>query len=71
MVTVPSKYAKPVLESLAFNIGIVSRDEILDHKNYFNKEDLEQLFDKVESLQIQEHTYFQWCFNNHLFAVKR
>lgn len=41
VITVPSKYAKPVLEFLAFRVGVVSRDEILDHKNYFNKEDLE------------------------------
>jgi 2-polyprenyl-3-methyl-5-hydroxy-6-metoxy-1,4-benzoquinol methylase len=71
VITVPSRYAKPVLEFLAFRVGIVSRDEILDHKNYFNKEDLEALFTQVPNLDIQEHSYFQWKFNNRLFAVKR
>ena len=71
VIMVPSRYAKPVLEFLAFKVGIVSRDEILDHKNYFNKEDLEKLFSEVDDLKIQEHSYFQWRFNNRLFAIKR
>jgi 2-polyprenyl-3-methyl-5-hydroxy-6-metoxy-1,4-benzoquinol methylase len=70
LLTVPSKYAKPVLEFLAFKVGIVNRDEIMDHKQYFNREDLIALFKDIPSLRIVEHEYFQWRFNNKLFVVK-
>ena len=66
--TVPSWYAKPVLEFLAFKVGIVNPDEILDHKRYFNREDLYALFESTDGLDIEEHAYFQWRFNNRLFA---
>ena len=36
LLTTPSVFGKPVLEFLAF-VGLVSRQEIRDHKNYFNK----------------------------------
>lgn len=70
LLTVPSKYAKPVLEFLAFKVGIVNRDEIMDHKQYFNREDLIALFKDIPNLRIVEHKYFQWRFNNKLFVVK-
>lgn len=35
--TVPSKAAKPVLEFLAYKVGIVSESEIRDHKCYYSK----------------------------------
>lgn len=71
LITVPSKYAKPVLEFLAFKVGIVNPDEIRDHKQYFNREDLFAIFKGIPSLKIIEHKYFQWRFNNKLFAEKQ
>jgi 2-polyprenyl-3-methyl-5-hydroxy-6-metoxy-1,4-benzoquinol methylase len=70
LLTVPSWYAKPVLEFMAFRLGIVNPQEISDHKRYYNRIDLFELFQPLSNLQIMEHTYFQWRFNNRLFAKK-
>lgn len=70
LLTVPSWYAKPVLEFLAFRIGIVNSDEIRDHKRYFNREDLLDLIEATPGLQVVHHEYFQWRFNNLLFATR-
>ena len=66
----PSRYAKPVLEFLAFKLGVIDSDEILDHKRYFNHEELFAMFGNVAGMEVREHRYFQWRFNNHVFAVK-
>jgi 2-polyprenyl-3-methyl-5-hydroxy-6-metoxy-1,4-benzoquinol methylase len=70
LLTVPSKYAKPVLEFLSFKLGIVNPDEIRDHKQYFNREDLVEAFQNIPTLGLQEHAYFQWRFNNRVFALR-
>lgn len=70
VLTVPSEYAKPVLEFLAFRLGIVNPDEIRDHKRYYNKDDLLEAITQTQSLEVVEHKYFQWRFNNFLFAAK-
>lgn len=70
LLTVPSWYAKPVLEFLSFKVGIVSRNEILDHKRYYNKADLFALFARTKTLKITRHFYFQGPFNNFVCASK-
>jgi 2-polyprenyl-3-methyl-5-hydroxy-6-metoxy-1,4-benzoquinol methylase len=66
LLTVPSRYAKPVLEFLAYRLGIVSPAEIRDHKTYFNRADLAQLVEQCEGLVIERHRYFQCGMNNYL-----
>lgn len=68
--TVPSKRAKPILEFLAFKLNLVNPDEILDHKRYFDREDLTLLFPGIPGLVIREHAYFQLGLNNRIFAVR-
>lgn len=68
--TVPSWHAKPVLEFLAFKVGIVNPDEIRDHKQYFNREDLFKIFNSIDGLTVKEHAYFQWRFNNRVFVLR-
>ena len=70
LLTVPSRYAKPVLEFLAFRVRVVSADEIRDHKTYFNREDLFRLFQQFDRLRIEKHRYFQWRFNNYVVCRK-
>jgi len=65
----PSHRAKPVLEFLAYRLGIVSKEEIMDHKRYFGKEDLISLFKPVGFHAIF-HRYFQFGMNNFLLAEK-
>lgn len=44
LLTTPGPTAKPLLEFMAFQLGIIDADEIRDHKNYFSKEVLRQMF---------------------------
>jgi 2-polyprenyl-3-methyl-5-hydroxy-6-metoxy-1,4-benzoquinol methylase len=71
VLTVPSWYAKPVLEFLSYRVGIISPDEIRDHKRYFNREDLVRLVADVGGLKLIHHDYFQWRFNNLLFVTRQ
>lgn len=68
LLTTPSVYAKTVLETLAF-FGVVSRKEIRDHKNYFNKKILTSLCRQASFCGIK-HRYFQLGMNNFLIASK-
>jgi 2-polyprenyl-3-methyl-5-hydroxy-6-metoxy-1,4-benzoquinol methylase len=69
VLTVPSHAAKPVLEFLAFKVGIVSREEILDHKRYYNRRSLQQLFSSSR-LAMDVHRYFQLGMNNFVIATR-
>lgn len=67
--TTPSLYAKPVLEFLSFELGLISEQEILDHKHYFNRDRLERYCQAV-GFRSWEHRYFQLGMNNFLTAIK-
>jgi ubiquinone/menaquinone biosynthesis C-methylase UbiE len=66
--TVPSRTAKPVLEFLSYRLGIVNEAEIRDHKRYFNKGDLLEIFADAGFQEIR-HRYFQFGMNN-FFEVR-
>jgi len=68
LITVPSWYAKPVLEFLSYKLNLINPAEIKDHKRYYNREDLLRLLGRVAGLRIKEHSYFQLRFNNRLFC---
>lgn len=65
LLTTPSKKSKPVLEFLSFKLGIVSREEISDHKRYYSKTELEKLLKKA-GFSIVEVIEFEFGLN--LFA---
>jgi len=69
VLTVPTLAARPVLEFLAFRVGLVSKAEILDHKRYYDRRLLEELFDGT-GLRIDRHAYFQLGMNNFLCATR-
>jgi len=71
LLTVPSRYARPVLEFLAYKIGIVNSKEIMDHKRYYNKSDLSDLFMKIDGLAFMKHRYFQFGMNNFCILEKK
>lgn len=68
ILTVPSKAAKPVLEFLAFKLGVVSRAEIADHKTYYDYQSLVRLM-KTTGFSIEFHEYFQLGMNNFCLAI--
>lgn len=45
LITVPTIYAKPVLEFLGFRLGVISREGVADHKRYYTKETLGLILD--------------------------
>jgi len=67
VLTVPTKAARPVLEFLAFRLGIVNREEIADHKTYYDRESLVALM-KLTGFTVMEHRYFQFRMNNFCVA---
>jgi ubiquinone/menaquinone biosynthesis C-methylase UbiE len=64
ILTVPSVWAKPVLEFLSYKLKIVSEAEIRDHKRYYTREKLEVVLAQVSGFQSFQHHYFQLWMNN-------
>lgn len=69
IITVPSKISRPVLEFLAFRLGVVNVREVRDHKQYYDYGELTRLFAPT-SLRIQTHGYFQIGMNNFCVVKK-
>jgi ubiquinone/menaquinone biosynthesis C-methylase UbiE len=70
ILTVPSVWAKPVLEFLAFRLGLVSRSEILDHKQYYTRQKLMQDLIIEGNFTNFYHYYFQLGMNNFCIVEK-
>jgi SAM-dependent methyltransferase len=67
ILTTPSPAAKPVLEFLAFRVGIISKADVADHKKYYGKEELQLLFSAFDAVRISN---FQFGLNTLVCAVK-
>ena len=70
LMTVPSIWSKPVLEFLAFKLGIVDPVQIKAHKTYYNYKLIMELFSNIERLVIKKHQYFQIFMNNFVVGEK-
>jgi len=68
IVTTPTPHARPVLNFLSFKLGIVSREEIGDHKRYFGKRDFTVLLERC-GFEVIKCEYFQLGFNS-LYVTK-
>jgi 2-polyprenyl-3-methyl-5-hydroxy-6-metoxy-1,4-benzoquinol methylase len=69
VLTTPTKVAKPILEFMAFKLKIINKDEILEHKHYYNKKELISLLTK-NGFKIRKHKYFEFGFNQLIVAEK-
>ena len=69
LLTTPSTYAKPILELLSFKLHLISKQEIRDHKNYYNKITLQKYCQQTR-FTFSQHEYFQFFMNNFLYAQK-
>lgn len=67
IVTTPAPRSKPLLEFLAYRLHIISERDIKDHKHYFSKEDLGELFSDFGSVQISS---FQAGLNSLVICKK-
>lgn len=69
ILTTPMPLAKPILEFLAFRLGVIDRLEIEDHKQYFSKTSLIELLRNAGFHNIQ-FKYFQLGLNGSVVAIK-
>ncbi|MFH7242162.1 MAG: class I SAM-dependent methyltransferase [Spirulina sp.] len=64
VLTVPSVWAQPVLEFLAYRLKIVSEAEIRDHKRYYDRQKLYHVLVEKGGFSNFNHRYFQLGMNN-------
>lgn len=65
--TTPSPMAKPVLEFLAFRLGVISKADIEDHKHYYSRSELESMLTDFSSF-----AYYPFQFGlNQLFVLEK
>lgn len=67
ILTTPTPHARPLLEFLAYRLKIISENDIRDHKHYFSKAQLLDLFAEFKSMKI---SYFQSGLNTLIIAFK-
>ena len=71
VLTVPSKWAKPVLEFLAYDLKVINKYEIEDHKEYYDKQ---KLVKYLKQAWFNEnnilHEYFELYMNNFVIVTK-
>lgn len=70
VLTVPSKIARPVLQFLCYRLKIVSEPEMRDHKRYYDRAALTDLFSQT-GMVIEHHRYFEMGMNNFCVVRKR
>ena len=70
ILTVPSIWAQPVLEFLAYKLRVVSEAEIRDHKRYYTRAKLKKVLVKKIGFQKFMHQYFQFWMNNFCVVAK-
>lgn len=68
--TTPSFLAQTVLEFLSFQLGLISRREIEEHKRYFSKKTVEAAYaalpKKLKTDRQLKHRYFEIGLNNEI-----
>lgn len=73
--TTPSWIAKPVLEFLSYQLGIIAKREIDEHKRYFSKHDVHTLEKSVQQKTKTRfslwHQYFELGLNNLILIRKK
>jgi len=53
VLTTPAPAARPVLEFLAFRLGVISKADIADHKHYFSRAELKSLVAEFSSVRVE------------------
>jgi SAM-dependent methyltransferase len=61
IITIPSNFSEPLLITLA-NLGLISKEEIFDHKRYFNKKEGEEIL-SAAGLQKIVSRYYNFGLN--------
>jgi ubiquinone/menaquinone biosynthesis C-methylase UbiE len=69
LMTNPTPRAKPVLEFLSYKLGIVSKDQIIDHKQYIGRREMETMLAAAKFTNVRCRT-FQFGMNLFTKAFK-
>lgn len=69
LLTTPARRAKPVLEFLSFQLGIVSRREIEEHTHYFSASEIRQAMGSTGLTPLKELS-FELGFNTYAVFKK-
>lgn len=71
VMTTPTPLSKPVLEFLSFKLGLINKDEVMDHKDYYNTVRLREMLSSAgfapENIQA---SVFLCGLNNFVLAIK-
>ena len=67
VLTTPTPAAKPVPEFLAFRLGVISQQEIADHRHYWNTKELRGALHQAGFSDIRMK-YFQLGLNRQVIA---
>lgn len=70
ILTTPDKSSKRLLEFLAYRLKVINEDEIRDHKKYYNRRMLYDLFEN-SCFSIMKHKHFQFGLNNLMILRKK
>ena len=57
LMTNPTPRAKPVLEFLSYKLGIVSKDQIIDHKQYIGRREMEEMLARAGFESVRCRTF--------------
>jgi cyclopropane fatty-acyl-phospholipid synthase-like methyltransferase len=68
IMTTPTKLAKPLLVTLA-RLGVLSKEEIFDHKKYWDWSDINALA-KSTGFTVVSYKLFQWGLNSEITMEK-
>lgn len=69
LLTTPSPLSQPVLEFLAFRLGIISRREIEEHTHYFTLQEVGEVFAPFGFVPVRAKT-FEFGMNNYVVLQK-
>ena len=71
ILTTPTPLSKPILEFLAFQLRLIDKNEIEDHKNYFQPAEIREM---LIGAGFREHNiknyFFEFYLNNLIIAQK-
>lgn len=70
ILTTPTPKSKKILEFMAYNLKIISEEEIKDHKKYYNKNDI-KILAKNNKLKLINYNLFQLGLNSYVVLEKK
>lgn len=73
VMTTPTPLSKPLLEFLAYKLHVINEVEIMEHKHYYSKQDIENLINRLNmkySVRLFEYKTFEAKLNSLIVLEK-